>query len=341
MKAILSPPLLFLCISLVAQEAPGESSADTALAGGISLDESSADESSAAAPDMSLWTLLSSATGPAWRPDWPPDLPPDLFYAPGAVSVSVEFDDGAVIELARAGERFRAFPLLVRIPGEEGPQTLLVQGRCEFDPRGRLRKLLWGESDAEVLQWDAESRPVLFRIFSGGYYFAALEYLEDKVLEVWYHREGAILCMVMSDSGEQKRFMPDSDDPAELERSIRLYRDNGGRITGIETRELSVSARYSARGLPRYLERTIPADSSGEGAKTETYRYQWDEAGRLVRFNGGGESLDYRYEYTVDSRGNWTERRELRMQTLGSGDDRRLTPARIRLIKRRIRYEEP
>lgn len=326
MKMIKSLPLLFLCISLFSQETPEGASADGA----------------SGAPDLSLWTLLRSAADPAWRPHWPPALPPDLFYAPGAVSVSVEFEDGAVIELARTGQGFRAFPLLVRNSGGEGPQTLLVQGRCEFDPQGRLRKLLWGESDAEVLQWDAENRPLLFRVFSGGYYFAALEYLGDKVLETWYRREGAVLFMVTSDSGEQKRFLPDPVDPAESERITRLYRDNGGRVTGIETRELSVSARYSERGMPRYLERTIPADPSGEGAKTEIYRYQWDEAGRLTRFSGGeeGSPLDYRYEYTVDDRGNWTERRELIMQALGSGEDRRLSPARIGLIRRRIRYGE-
>ncbi|MDR2211578.1 MAG: hypothetical protein LBO65_08980 [Spirochaetaceae bacterium] len=299
-----------------------------------------------------LWDLLRSAEDPAWGPDWPPELPPDLFYVPGAVSVSVEFEDGTTIEMLGADQRFRAFPMAVRVPGEipgEAPPSgevqapgearpLLLQGRCEFDRRGRLVKLLWGESNAEVLQWDGEDRPLLFRIFSGDYYFAVLEYLDERVVETWYGQEGNTLFVLINSPGEQKKLLPDPADPAD--QITRFYRDNRGHITGIEGEGLRVSAQYNDRGMPRYLERIVLPGPAGGSPPAEIYRYQWDEAGRLVRFSGGtGENpLDYRYEYTLDSRGNWTERRELVMQGLGPRDERRLTPARTGLIKRRIRY---
>ncbi|MDR0383501.1 MAG: hypothetical protein LBH50_05890, partial [Spirochaetaceae bacterium] len=46
------------------------------------------------------------------------------------------------------------------------------------------------------------------------------------------------------------------------------------------------------------------------------FALQRDAEGRVVRMTGEAEDespLDYRYEYDVDGRGSWVERREFRM----------------------------
>jgi hypothetical protein len=287
--------------------------------------------------ELSVAALLDAAAGAhrTWRPDWPLDLPPDLFSIPGAVSIAVDFGGEEKLELVMEGERFRAFPVLMRIPGQGGPRTRLLQGRGEYDGQGRIVKISWKgggpeaeaeaeyEGDAEVLERDGEERPVLWRIFSGGYYFAALEY-GASAAETWYDEAGKAPFVLITDYTDYTDY------------------NNEGLISAVTRNGETVSALYHAGAMPRYLE---IRGQDGETVVRESYVYQWDQAGRLVRFSGGPENLDCRYEYTLDDRGNWTERRELRMELIGAGEsagpEARLVPADVKTLRRTIRYARP
>jgi hypothetical protein len=88
--------------------------------------------------------------------------------------------------------------------------------------------------------------------------------------------------------------------------------DSGGNLAAIREPGGTYSALYNHRGLPRYWERRPSPELF------ESYTLQWDERGHLVRLSGssgpGDENLvDFRYDYSLDERGNWTERRETRM----------------------------
>jgi hypothetical protein len=65
--------------------------------------------------------------------------------------------------------------------------------------------------------------------------------------------------------------------------------------------------------LPRYWERRPVSEADEAG----NFSLQWDEANFLVRIRGepenSGSFVDYRYEYELDEKGNWIERRETRM----------------------------
>ncbi|MDR1307321.1 MAG: hypothetical protein LBK74_07085 [Treponema sp.] len=335
------------------------------------------EESGSDLTELSIVLLLEAAGGShaawRWRPGWPPDLPPDLFYIPGALSVRVDFDGGK-LELVMEGERFRAFPVLTR--------TGLIQGRCEYDGGGRLIRLSWesgggamagrrrtvgdadagrgwGEGDAEVVERDGGGQPVLWRIFSGAYYFAALEYNGAAAFETWYDEGGKALFALESGPRGTTRIFPPGGGPAAGPATVVTTIDynNGGLVSAVTGNGETVSALYNFRNMPRYLE--ISRDGAGQNPDEnadrnpdedqdtkplrEFYVYQWDETGRLIRLSGGPDGgLDYRYEYTLDDRGNWTERRELRMETIGPGEgegpEARLVPAAVRTIRRTIRY---
>ncbi|MDR2103066.1 MAG: hypothetical protein LBP42_03065, partial [Treponema sp.] len=88
--------------------------------------------------------------------------------------------------------------------------------------------------------------------------------------------------------------------------------DSGGNFTAIRGSGSVYSALYDRRGLPRYWKRRPSAETF------ESLTLQWDERGFLVRISGVSgaedeEPVDFRYEYSLDERGNWTERREIRM----------------------------
>jgi hypothetical protein len=84
------------------------------------------------------------------------------------------------------------------------------------------------------------------------------------------------------------------------------------------------------------------ADPEAAGLEqARAYVFQWDEKGFLVRLLGraGGEaqdSIDSRYEYTLDEKGNWIERREINMiRRLGL-----LVPVQGAALKRNLEYRE-
>ncbi|MDR0312211.1 MAG: hypothetical protein LBI14_01290, partial [Treponema sp.] len=91
------------------------------------------------------------------------------------------------------------------------------------------------------------------------------------------------------------------------------------------------SVHYINEDLPRYWNRQYPE------AEAEFYSLQWDMIGLLVRLreeqSGGADS---RYEYVIDSRGNWIERQEIKMIAING----LLVPTQGQTVKRIIEYGE-
>lgn len=59
------------------------------------------------------------------------------------------------------------------------------------------------------------------------------------------------------------------------------------------------------------------AQGDDENPKEELYRFQWGDDGLLRRITGyaaDGTPLDYRYDYKLDSRGSWVERKTTSME---------------------------
>jgi YD repeat-containing protein len=274
-----------------------------------------------------------------WRPDWPLALPPDAFTplsdpSVRAVTLSLEGEEYR----ARRGEAgyFDLFPVYLEGGFSQAALNGGLQGiRVSGKP---------GENslDMEPLRFNEEALPGLVRIRRGGeVYFTVLEYGLNRVSETWYDREGGALRVITT------RF----PGPAELrvtdlkggpEKSERYDYDSSGNITEINSSRGNFTALYDRNNRPRYWERhpaeppegapsgggedpadpaagpnpaPIPDPAAGPGPDEAegAFTLQWDEAGFLVRITGPAGAADYRYEYTLDERGNWTERREIRM----------------------------
>ncbi|MDR3167378.1 MAG: hypothetical protein LBT93_05495, partial [Treponema sp.] len=156
--------------------------------------------------------------------------------------------------------------------------------------------------------------------------------------ETWYDREGealAVFTYLSGTSGEGPgfRYIKNQNDAGETETTY--YHDGFGNISGVDSPLGSFSAGYIREGRPRYGERRVllqPVPAEGEGEEEpvpsefyQSYTFQWDEGGFLVRItgtpgpgaetgdSGDGDPVDFRYDYTLDERGNWIERREIRM----------------------------
>jgi YD repeat-containing protein len=188
---------------------------------------------------------------------------------------------------------------------------------------GRISKITL-ENPAVPDPWEFEfleytlDDPSLVRINAGGsWYFAVPEYLNRRTNETWYDPEGlvqAFFSLEYREDGSAKRLFSETGGAVIL---IYDY-DSAGRISGTPVS----SALYTAAARPRYWE-------GPEG----NYTLQWDEQGFLVR-QTSGQDLDIRYEYTLDERQNWTERRAI---SLTRRFDRLIPDAEV-VIRRSIRY---
>lgn len=118
-------------------------------------------------------------------------------------------------------------------------------------------------------------------------------------------------------------------DDVENRTVIRFDYDSFGRVVAIAEPPFEAEALYDGSGRVVYWR--FAEDNGTAGGKTraddkatggfEERRFQWDERGLLVRelvANSTGQT-EIRYEYTLDGRGNWIERRSTRwMERFGS-----------------------
>jgi hypothetical protein len=316
-----------------------------------------------------LFELFDAAAGNAldWRPDWPLMFPPDMYRVSSgnaAASITVTFEipaafnsspdssgtapplEYAPITVRRYNGALAAFPVFLERSAET-PYPCFVQGTAEYAGNGAIRRISAEGFEAEALEHDWENRPVLVRLLiSGEYFFSALEYGGNRVTETRYRTDGAPASVMERDgSGGDIRAAFGADGTG-TETRLAL-RNASGAVSELRLPAGIWSASYERRGLPRYLTWTAPVnDGVSEGAAEEPVSrtgrciFQWDENGRLVRctlVDTEGRALSAsRYEYVLDSRGNWTERREILMRSAGE----RFFSAPGPVIRRRIIYRE-
>jgi YD repeat-containing protein len=250
-------------------------------------------------------------------------------------------DEEGVVEyrLVRdASGRFVEFPFFVN--------GALYQATAEYEGFGTMEaKKITLDNPVAPDPWEFEfleyrqGAPALARISHGGaWYFVAPEYLDTGTNETWYDAEGlaqgffALKYRLQHGAGR----LVSTDRRSDEDGIILIYDYNSaGRISGISAPEGEYAALYNAAARPRYWERP--------GA---SYALQWDEQGFLIRITGvlqdetaAGEpqGVDIRYEYTLDERGNWIERREISLARRFG----RLVPDSEGMIRRRISYGDP
>jgi hypothetical protein len=298
--------------------------------------------------------------GISWRPDWPPEVPADAFLVSGDWSVITLSSASRTYTLSRnGGGRLSSFPFFA--------DGKFVQVHTRFDPQGGLSGFTVEEHAEGEFSGDAEDAarnessgdnrdapagtgtspepssweidflafdgplPLSARINMGGVYaFAVFRHTDALVIETWYDGNGAALAVFSFtfQQEEGKRRLVRAEQRSDAGEFFTEYHyDSLGNISGIYSPLGTWSAQYVRRFFPRYVEIAPGAESGGR------LTLQWDERGLLVRLTGG-EELDMRYEYSLDERGNWKERRELSMvRRFGY-----ILPASETVLSREIEY---
>lgn len=223
---------------------------------------------------------------------------------------------GGLLEIR---EMVLAFPSAEKKEGEAAGKEESAEGSSAEEPSG-------GESwKLEFLEY-RDTFPALVRASCGDlWYFIYLSRNGREVIETWYDEEGKArgaysFSLTAIDKDMRIRAYRNLRTNGETE----YFYDSRGFITESSGPGGVFKVQYYREDLPRYWERR-PAGDSGESYDTGCagkYSLQWDENGFLVRITGaaetpssaaGDELVDYRYEYSLDEKGNWTERREIRM----------------------------
>ncbi|GHV72120.1 hypothetical protein AGMMS49928_27840 [Spirochaetia bacterium] len=276
-----------------------------------------------------------------WSPDWPVEFPPDAFRLRSGRAVSITVTVGDVEYRLRRNSRrqLEEFPVLL--------EGALEQVRARFGPIGQL----WGfviSTDPEIILEFPEyssGRSFLATFTKDGQvYTVAGEWTEGSFTETWYDGEGefkGFFQTVLSPEADHRRVIGRVGESENGDVLDLYYYDSFGNVSKLESAAGDFLAIYTAVDKVRYWERH-PA------ALPELWlSLQWDERGLLVRLSGGGPSgedgstaaefMESRYDYTLDSRGNWTERRERKMlRRFGA-----LAAGAGPVIKRVIQYGDP
>ncbi|GHV78075.1 hypothetical protein AGMMS49942_28960 [Spirochaetia bacterium] len=258
-----------------------------------------------------------------WQPDWPVAMPPDGFTlnAGQAHSLTLTLPEDTALEyrITRdAGGRFLEFPFF---RGGTFYQAMVVYD--DTSP-GRVSKITLDNPvvpdpwEFEFLEYTPD-HPSLVRINAGGsWYFAVPEYLSRRTNETWYDPEGLVQAFFSLSFAGEKQLVSIESRSGEGEAILVYDYNSAGCISGTPVG----AALYTAAARPRYWERP-----------EAHYTLQWDEQGLLAR-QMSSQDLDIRYEYTLDERLNWTERREISLtRHLGL-----LIPGAEVVIRRSIRY---
>jgi hypothetical protein len=254
-----------------------------------------------------------------WTPDWPPEIPPDAFRLPTGEASSI---------VLRVGEHEYRLRRNSRGLLEEFPLPLggtLVQVRALFGPAAQLRGFTIGKDPERVLEFQEAppGSPQSVRLTVEGEVYSILYERRDwGYLETWHDGEdefAAYFETSLQGDGDFPRITGRSGVSTQGEVREQYHYDGFGNLSEAEKPEGRFSALYTAPCLPRYWERYPQGEAPEEGGDgSQWLSLQGDEGGLLTRITGSagaGEEgeLDCRYEYTLDGRGNWTERREWRM----------------------------
>ncbi|MHB9292944.1 hypothetical protein Holit_02061 [Hollandina sp. SP2] len=293
----------------------------------------------------------------AWRPDWAITVPPDAF--------TLIRGKPASITLVLEGEEYRVCwknGALVEFP-------VCLQGSfAQVQKVIRVSKKIKSLTIKKDISWNLDvikhEDPYRFSArLTGGdqVYFLAFQSDHTGISETWYDPEGNALGFFSSRSryaGEDLRIRSLVSYTGGDEISEWYEYDSFGNVSEIVAAQGRFSALYYQKhqkhqknyqkSYPRYWERQILEDPSQNSAGEDppitegiqNYTFQWDEQGFLMGMfeisdRNPEPAAASRYEYTLDRRGNWIERQEIRMvRHLGV-----LIPNPGLTIKRLITYE--
>ena len=278
-----------------------------------------------------------------WRPDWPLELPPDLFRAESGEysKLSIEIEDlGFIIECGPDG-RLEEFPFML------GGRVAWIS--INYDESRKIRKMILAFSPNDK-SWEMEfleykdSFPSLVRASHGdAWYFISLSKGGDTIMETWYDEEGNMLTSYgysLTDIGHNRRIR-NFRDYSQTGAVTEYFYDSRCLLSDITGQDGDFSVLYYRNDLPRYWERRPRNPVSLISDPVGKFSFQWDRNDlllRIVRVDEDSAETDspaeYRYEYSFDEAGNWTERREIRMfRRLGL-----LVPSPGMTIRRVVEY---
>ena len=255
-----------------------------------------------------------------WRPDWPLELPPDLLKAEyGTYSkLMVEIEDLSFIIEYDPDGRPEVFPFIL------GGRKAWIS--INYDEGLKIRKMILAFSPDEI-SWELEFLeyrdlfPFLVRASYGdAWYFISLSKGGNSIMETWYDEEGNMLTSYgysLNEVGHSKRIINyrDYSIPGAV---TEFFYDSRCLLSDITGQDGDFSVLYYRNDLPRYWERRPKRSVPSEAAGKFSFQYDRDDLLlRIVRVDEDSDEADnpveYRYEYSFGEKGNWTERREIRM----------------------------
>jgi hypothetical protein len=265
-----------------------------------------------------------------WKPDSPLEIPPDAFKVQtGEIfACEIKWDDFSLGFRIDETGRVTKFPFMLN--GEMAQAALVYRGLSEI--REMAVTFPSGE-DAwrlEFLEY-RNSFPYLVRAYcadaagaeggagfdndAGVWYFIYFSWGLSEILETWYDENGKALGVYgfsLAEVGRKARIRTFWDYSVS-DGGTELFYDSRGLLAGASGPAGFFNVLYFREDFLRYWERR-PEDNF---AVAGNFTLQWDEMGLLRRLSGEDENngllIDYRYEYTLDEKGNWIERRETRM----------------------------
>jgi hypothetical protein len=278
-----------------------------------------------------------NALRPVWRPDWPVELPPDAFrVVSGEISrAEIETEEYSLSMSYSPEGLVEEFPFMLN--------DKMTQAGIVYGESAEIRKMVLtfpsGEEPWELeflgnFSFHEDYFPFIVRGFcSGVWYFIYLSRGVNEIIETWYDENGSILGAFkfsLTLIGKDLRIRAIFD--YTITEETEYHYDSRGFLTEASGPGGLYKVLYYREDLPRYWERRPAEDEMGGG----NFTLQWDEAEFLLRISGGDNPVDYRYEYTLDERGNWIERRETRMiQGFGL-----LVPSQGTVFMRKLEYRE-
>jgi YD repeat-containing protein len=246
---------------------------------------------------------------------------------------------GGELRLACGGGRLTAFPFF-----RAGTWR---QVHVQTGPDGRIRSLTLTGGEAagfpdegiEILE-ERDSLPFMAR-YTGAdtVYFAIFQFSGRSATETWYSGEGGVLKVrsFRYEDGERRIRSVEEDGEADWNYDYDAF----GNVSGVRDGSTGAdfSAGYVREERPRYWkgplslpvfpwldaeaespppEEAASGDHTGGIPPATLLSLQWDERGLLTSLNRDsgveeGALAGVRYEYILDSQGNWTERREFFM----------------------------
>jgi YD repeat-containing protein len=287
----------------------------------------------------------------AWRPDWGTSVPPDAFTLTAGKAAAITLIlEGAEYRVCWKNGSLVEFPVCL--------QGSFVQVQRIMRISKKIKSLTIKKDSVWNLDVIKQEDPYGFvaRLTGGEQvYFLAFQSDHTGITETWYDAAGNAVGFFSSRSryaGEDLRIGSLVSYTGEDETREWYEYDSFGNVSEIVAPQGRFSALYYQnnypKSYPRYWERQVLEGSSPGSAEEalpvsegiQNYTLQWDEQGFLVSMleetEGNPETgVVSRYEYTLDRRGNWTERQEIRMvRRLGA-----LMPTAGLTIKRLITYE--